>query len=42
MAQIPMAAMFIGLALLGSLVNVGVLMELARKGFAGIKRAVWL
>jgi hypothetical protein len=42
LAQIPMAAMFIGLALLGALVNVGVLMELARKGFAGIKRAFWV
>ena len=42
LAQIPMAELFIGLALLGSLVNVGMLLELARKGFAGIKRNAWV
>lgn len=42
LAQIPMAELFIGLALLGSLINVGVLLELARKGFAGIKRGAWV
>jgi hypothetical protein len=40
--QIPMAEMFIGLALLGCLVNVMMLMELARKGFFGIKRKAWV
>jgi hypothetical protein len=42
LAQIPMAELFIGLALLASLVNVGMLLELARKGFAGIKRSAWV
>src|ERR1700679_4225652 len=42
LAQIPMAEFFIGLALLGSLVDVGMLLELARKGFAGIKRSAWV
>ena len=41
LSQIPMAELFIGLALLAALVNVAVLLELARKGFAGIKRAMW-
>src|ERR1700744_2740612 len=41
LAQIPMAELFIGLALLGALVNVGMLLELARKGFAGIQRPGW-
>lgn len=42
LAQIPMAETFIGLALLASLINVGMLLELARKGFAGIKRRAWV
>ncbi len=42
LAQIPMAELFIGLALLASLVNVGMLLELARKGFAGIQRGAWI
>jgi hypothetical protein len=42
LAQIPMAELFIGLALLGSLINVGMLLELARKGFRGIKRSAWV
>ena len=42
MAQIPMAEMFIGLALLGSIVNAMMLLELARKAFAGIRRSAWV
>ena len=42
LAQIPMAAFFIGLALLSALINVGMLLELARKGFAGIRRVAWV
>ena len=42
LAQIPMAGLFIGLALLIALVNVAVLLELARKGFAGIRRVAWI
>jgi hypothetical protein len=40
--QIPMAEIFIGLALLGCLVTVMMLMELARKGLLGIKRKAWV
>jgi hypothetical protein len=42
LAQIPMAAIFIGLALLAALVTVAMLLDLARKGFAGIKRVAWV
>jgi hypothetical protein len=42
LAQIPMAELFIGLALVAALVEVAMLLELARKGFAGIKRVAWV
>ena len=41
MPQITLASIFIGLACVGAIVTAMMLVELARKGFRGVKRTTW-